>query len=293
MAPDNNEKDYAARNVAAVHTLAGRYADLYLRDFLIGPISRFAKVEPEKEAVLGVLHSPFQTLGAFFGHYAFARRGREREDVASVATTALARAAERIGEQTLIESEDAAQLWAEFVAVCEERGLKPREEQNRGTVQGILELAQEIHRLYPGTSLATWIVKGLREHQVLEPEYERIVDIRGIGPKAASTFVRDTVVLFDLEELVSPAERIYTLAVDRWLRKILPLITNEPGLEDVPDWIVAGKVAKYTRLAKAPASRFDMGVTFFGQRIVVREDRFEREFARLTESNGGDKARLV
>lgn len=276
-----------------MHALASGYADLYIRDFLVAPVARIKKIEPQREAVLAAFQSPYQALHIFFAHYAFARRGREREDIASVAMAALARITERIGEDGLIESDDAAQLWVEFEAVCEERGLKPREEQNRGAVQGILELAQEIHHIYPGASLATWIVKGLREHQVLEAEYTRLVDIRGIGPKSASTFVRDTVVLFEIQDLVSPAERIFTLAVDRWLRLVLPRITDEPDLEDVPDWIVAGKVAKYTRLAKCPAGRFDMGVTYFGQRIVMKENRFDSEFNRLVKKVGEDKARLV
>lgn len=289
----NQDPEYSPRNVEAVATLAGKYADLYIREFFVEPLARTMRIAPDRNAIRTLLESPFGALAAFYSHYAFARRGKERDVIATAALSALNECAAVVGEQGLIGSDDSVQVWAAFESILTAQGRKPREEQNRGPVQGMLELAQEIHRLYPGLSLATWVVRGVSEASTLEPAYQRIVDIRGIGPKSAATFVRDVVVLFGLEDSVDYADRIYLLSVDRWLRRVLPKITDEPGLDNAPDWIVAGKVAKYTRMANVSACRFDMGVTYFGQRVVVNEGRFDAEFERLSRAAGEDRARLV
>lgn len=275
------EREYGPKNLPAMQSLAGEYADAYIRTFLVEPIARAIRVPATVAEVKNALSDPERCLLVFFQHYAFARRGRERDDLVACATAALHSLAEAVAPAQMLEIEDYGRAWDEFASAGARRGVQPHEPKNRGPVQGMFELAAEIHRYYPGLSLATWIVEAVRRAEVLEPEHARMVDIRGVGPKSASTFIRDVVVLFGIEEDVHPAERIYMLAVDRWLRIVLPHITTEPGLENAPDWIVAGKVARYTRMAGASACRFDMGVTYFGQRTVGNPERFDQEFARL------------
>ena len=66
-------------------------------------------------------------------------------------------------------------------------------------------------------------------------------------------------------------------------------IVPEPGMEKAADWVIAGKVAKYTRRAGVSAIRFNMGATFFGQRRVRDPNRFTDTLARLVlEIKGAD-----
>jgi len=52
-------------------------------------------------------------------------------------------------------------------------------------------------------------------------------------------------------------------------------------MEDAADWIVAGKISKYARRARVSSIRFNMGVTYFGQKIVKEPDRFQDEMKNL------------
>lgn len=275
------DREFSAKNVPAMQCLAGHYADAYIRTFLVEPVARALRRPASADEVRNALSDPVRCLFVFFQHYAFARRGRERDDLTACACSALNHLAEAVAPAHVLETDDHTRIWEKFVAACANRGVPAHEPQNRGPVQGVFELAAEIHGSYPGLSIAAWVVEAVRRAEVLEPEHARIVDIRGVGPKTASTFIRDVVVLYGIEEDIHPAERIYMLAVDRWLRMALPHITTEPELGNAPDWIVAGKVARYTRAAGVSACRFDMGVTYFGQRVVGSPDRFEQEFAKL------------
>ena len=268
-----------------MRALAGPCADSYVQDYLAAHLRKVLKSPgTTTEDLWQDLQDPAESLRAFFGHHVFARRGRDRDELARAALAAIDALAAETGFDAALASRDGAALWDRFVAACEARGVKPNEPQNRGPVQGMLELAQEIHRLEPGASLASWVAEGVWETGRIEPQYLRIVDIRGIGPKSSSMFVRDVVHLAGLEESVDPAERLYLHPVDRWLRAIVRFVVPEPDLDEPPDWIVAGKIAKYTRRAGVSGIRFNMGTTYFGQRIVHEVEHLERELLRLLRS---------
>jgi hypothetical protein len=270
------------RAVILMRALAGPPADLYAEDYLCAHLRKVLRAPAAAANELWqALQDPVQSLRAFFGHHVFARRGRDRDELAKAALMAIDVLVAEAGPEQALEAKDGTALWERFVAACADRGVKPNEPQNRGPVQGMLELAQEIHRLTPGGSLASWVADGIEEAGRIEPQYLRIVDIRGIGPKSSSMFIRDVVFLAGSEDAVEPAERLYLHPVDRWLRAIVPYVVPEPDLEDPPDWIVAGKIAKYTRRARVSGVRFNMGVTYFGQRVVHDLEHLDRELLRL------------
>ncbi len=261
--------------VGVMRKLATHMAERYAHDFLLGRLRRsMALGTDDLETVTAGLENPYFALRAFFGHYAYARRGKDRDEIASLSNEALSRLVSERGMDDVLTAPDGVALWTGFETLCKERGRKSLEAQNRGPVQGMLELAQEIHRLGGGLSLATWVVDGVERTGRLEPQHLRIVDIRGVGPKSASTFLRDMVWLFDVEERVDPSDRIFLQPVDRWLRAVVQYVVPEPDLEEPADWIVAGKIAKYTRRAGVSGAGFNMGVTYFGQRVVGKPEAF-------------------
>lgn len=256
--------------------MAGEYARRYADEFLLGHLKKLLGLaDAEKDNVATALEDPFLALKAFFGHYAFARRGKDRDDLAASSLEAMNRLVQDRTFEDVLNDPDGTSLWTAFDNTCKDKKHKSNEQQNRGPIQGMLELAQEIHRLDKEASLATWISSGVLETGRLEPQHMRIVDIRGVGPKSASTFVRDMVWLYEVEEDVDPADRLFTQPVDRWLRSIVKYVVPEPGLEDPADWIVAGKISKYTRRARVSSIEFNMGTTYFGQRVVVEPGKLE------------------
>ena len=181
----------------------------------------------------------------------------------------------------VLELDGGEQLWEHFEAICQENRRKPNEAQNRGLLQGMLELSQENYRESGSGSLTTWLIETVQKTRRIEPCFERIVDIRGVGPKSTSTFMRDIVYIFDLEQIVEPADRIYIHPIDRWLRTISRYIVPEPNMEKAADWIIAGKISKYSRRAGVSGIAFNMGTTFFGQKLVKEPARFEDMLKKL------------
>ncbi|MBS1714520.1 MAG: hypothetical protein JST30_09315 [Armatimonadetes bacterium] len=275
------------RAVAIMKKMAGDFADRYAEEFLLGHVRKsLGSAAGDKKATADCLESPYESLLVFYSHYAFARRGKDRDDLSKLASDALRRLAASTPFEEVLGQADGTALWSAFEQVCADAHKKSGEQQNRGPIQGMLELAQEIHRQDPELSLATWIVDGVEDDGRLEDRHMRIVDIRGVGPKSASTFVRDMVWLYDVEDDIEPADRIFVQPVDRWLRLMVKFVVPEPGLDDPADWIVAGKVSKYTRRAGVSGIGFNMGTTYFGQKIVQNPAKFEGELRELLKASG-------
>lgn len=263
--------------IAIFRRVAGEFADNYIEDFLFHHLRRVMKIDAEAdiEAIHTALEDPLHCLQAFYGHYAFARRGKDRDDLAKSALAALDEIQKDKPFTDVLKLEDGVELWELFEKHCVDHGRKSNENQNRGMIQGMLELAQEIYSIDKVGSIATWITDGVAQTNHLETQFLRIVDIRGVGPKSTSTFMRDVLYIYDMEDALDPADRIYVQPIDRWLRLISRYVVPEKGMDTAADWIVAGKVSKYSRRARVSGLRFNMGTTYFGQKIVREPDRFE------------------
>jgi len=174
-------------------------------------------------------------------------------------------------------------LWANYLDICAERKKKPQEQLNLGPVAGIAELAQEVYRRDGVGSIAGWVHSGVAQTDRLEPQFLRMVDVRGVGPKLTSLFLRDVVFFFNLEERIDHSERLYVQPVDKWIRMIAPYVIDEPGIEDAADWILAGKLAKHTRHARISGVRFNMGATYFGMREIRSPEQLPHLLDSLTQ----------
>ncbi len=268
--------------LAIFHKMAGEYADSYIQNSIFAHVAKILNLPgATEETLLDALEDPRQGLLTFYAHYAFARRGKDKDDLSQYARTAFLRVTEGIEFEELLQAEDGVPLWEAFEDVCKSHKAKSNETQNRGLLQGMLELAQEIYRIDKVGSIISWVIDGIERTGRLEPQFLRVVDIRGVGPKITSTYMRDVIGLFDLESSVEAADKIYIQPVDRWLRQIAPFVVPEDNMEDAADWIVAGKINKYARRAAVSGVRFNMGTSYFGQRIVKVPDRFEAALRQL------------
>jgi hypothetical protein len=259
--------------VLLAKTIAGEYGDSFLEEFLLPNLERC--IGRPQEPITEALHDAKNSLAAFYGHYAFARRGKERDSLSRAALNALNKVHEEGNFEDILQAQDGVIIWERFHNIAESQGIKVNETQDRGLLQGMLELAQEIYRIDGVGSVAGWMQQAVQRTGSLEPIFLRIVDIRGVGPKSTSTFMRDLVHLYDLERRIEPVDRIYVQPVDRWLRAVAPYLVPEPNVEGAADWIIAGKVSKYTRKARVSSVKFNMGISHFGQRDVRRLERFD------------------
>jgi hypothetical protein len=270
--------------LAILRNVAGDWADRFISLSLVPGLATSTRISNANlRDVRTALEHPFWCLHAFFHHYAFARRGKDREELASLACQALRRLSDPDGFSTILQEADGHRLWESFEELCAERKRKPNEQLNRGILAGMLELAQEVYRLDNVGSLCGWVKTGLIRTNHLEPAFLRIVDVRGVGPKTTSMFLRDLVLLLDMEDSLDHADRLYVQPVDRWLRLFAEAIVPEEEIFDAVDWVVAGKVSKYTRRAGVSGIRFNMGASYFGHKEVREPERFEHALTLLVQ----------
>lgn len=280
---------------ALYRAMSGARADKYMSEVLLPSLARTSRIAANVESIQDLLLEPYGCLEAIFGHYAFARRGKDRYDLSEIAIEALRRvsSAEQFGQ--FLALEHAESLWDSFVQVCKERNRKPMEQLNSGVVAGMAELAQEIYQLDGTGSIAEWVVNGIRQTGRIEPQFLRMVDVRGIGPKISSLFLRDVVVIFGMEDSIDHVDRLYVQPIDKWMRAIAPYVIDEPNADDLADWILAGKLSKYARRAGVSGTRFNMGVTWFGMREVRAPELFGsavRQIVQAAPSPGLPNAEL-
>ncbi|MBL8048431.1 MAG: hypothetical protein JNJ45_07085 [Chthonomonas sp.] len=255
-----------------VRTLAG-FGPAYFEDFVLPQFYGAARVDRgDDEALAAALDDPIVALRLFLRSYAFARRGKDRQPLSDAASGALKRAVEANGPDALLKGEDGEAVWDFFVEECAEQRIKPMEQLNRGVVQGMVELAQEVYRLPDQPSICTWIRVAIENRGELALLFERIVDIRGVGPKTASCFLRDVVAVFDLEEDIPNVDRLIMQPIDRWVRSITLRYAPDIHDEDPVDWVLAGKAYRLARLAEVGGIDYNMGCTWFGLKQVRRPE---------------------
>ncbi|MEA2553240.1 MAG: hypothetical protein QOJ65_1416 [Fimbriimonadaceae bacterium] len=269
-----------SREVAiVVREIAERYGPVYVEELLLPRLlQHLAPADRSEEEARATLCDPVGCLRAIFTEYAFARRGKDRHDLATMAVEALRRATQ---VTDLFSQPDGVLLWHAFQEVCLERGKKPMEQLNRGVVQGIAELAQEIHFEGGSGSIALWIVDAARKTGRIENQFMRIVDVRGAGPKLSSLLLRDIVYLFNLEDRIEPMDRLYFQPIDRWTRVIAEFVVQD--YDDPADWILAGKLSKIARKSGAKGTLFNMGVAYYGTRVVHSDEAFQAGLAAMVQ----------
>jgi hypothetical protein len=271
-------------SVALFRAMSGSRAGDYIGGALLPTLGRLLRCPPEIEEVRQALLRPYPCLRAIYGHYAFARRGRDRFDLSETAIAALEATASEDSFGQFLSLENARSLWNAFERESRSRNRKPMEQLNSGVIAGMAELAQEIYA-HDGTgSIAAWVVQEVRRSGKVEPLFLRMVDVRGIGPKITSLFLRDVAYLFGLEEEIEHSDRLYVQPIDKWIRFMAPYVINEPNAEDLADWILAGKLAKYARRAEVSGIKFNMGTSWFGMREVRAPEFFESAVRQVIRS---------
>jgi len=264
------------RAVRVFKRVAEDFGVRYANEFLYPHLRTVLGIEQEDPPHIHDAHMTARgSLLAFYCHYAFARRGKDRDDLSQFASEALVRVQGDDDFERVLKLEDGTPLWDAFAQICLEKRRKNNEAQNRGLIQGMLELSQEIYQSDGVGSISIWLLNGISQSNKLEEQFERVVDIRGVGPKSTSTFMRDIVYMFGCEDKVEPSDRIYIHPIDRWLRMMARYLVPEPDMEKAADWIIAGKISKYSRRAGVSGIAFNMGSTYFGQKIVKDPTRFE------------------
>lgn len=252
------------RSVALIDAIAGLYADRFVSERLIPRARKVLKTEHSNvPSVRAKLQDGQKAFALVLAEYGVARKNPVGEDLVPLVLEAidLTLGGEQFSE--LLASGDSGALWESFQEITQSKEKKDPVENLQHLFEGFLELNCEIFRDQGEESIFCWIANEIKTTHRVDYIFERLTEIRNLGPKAASLLLRDTTFYFDCEDSVHYSDRPYLQPVSSALRRIGPLIVPELSEGKLADWILAGKVAKYVRLSGRSGVRFSMGVSFF------------------------------
>lgn len=278
-----------------LNRLAGEKAERFQKEVLYPQLARAMRIaSSQAQDVREALADPYYAFRAMLGYYAFAKRGNDRLEYSGFALQALERVLEGNKENfaAFLESGDAPQrLWSAFEAVCKEHQRKVNEQLNRGLIEGLAGYAQRIYAEDGIGNIWTTIQRDIVRTGRVEPIYNAITEIKGIGPKVGALVLRDMVALYDLEPTIDPGDYHYLQPVDTWIRRIGPMLTDEIT-NDTADWVIAGKLSKLCRRNRVSGVRFNQGVQYLAIVEVRQLDYLKDHLRQLAkESAQGNGAR--
>lgn len=270
-----------------LHRLAGEKADKFQREVLYPQMARAMKLPlPNSEAVREALADPYYAFRVMLGYYAFAKRGNDRAEYSGFALQALDKVlqGDKANFSAFLASGNAPdQLWNAFVEVCQENQRKINEQLNRGLIEGLAGYAAQLYADDEIGNIWMDIQQAIVQSGRVEPIYEKITGIKGIGPKVGALVLRDMVALYDLENRIDPSDYHYLQPVDTWIRRIGPMLTEEIN-DKTADWVIAGKLSKLCRRNRVSGVRFNQGVQYLAIVELRDLERLKGYLRTLAES---------
>ncbi|MDW8107679.1 MAG: hypothetical protein RMK45_09415 [Armatimonadota bacterium] len=245
--------------------LASEKAERFQREVLFPQMARAMRLQlSDSKTVREALADPYYAFRVMLGYYAFAKRGNDRVEYSNFALQALERALKgnKANFSAFLASGDApTQLWNAFVEVCQQNQRKVNEQLNRGLIEGLAAYAARVYAEDEIGNIWMDIQQAIVKSGRVEPVYQKITEIRGIGPKVGALVLRDMVALYDLESTIEPSDYHYLQPVDTWIRRIGPMLTDEID-DKTADWVIAGKLSKLCRRHRVSGVRFNQGVQY-------------------------------
>ncbi|MCH8274058.1 MAG: hypothetical protein IH851_04645 [Armatimonadetes bacterium] len=272
-----------------LRALAGEPADRYLAEFYMPAMANAVGLEtPALDQLKTALSDQEMAFRAFLANYAATRRSPAREQIAPVFLHALDLTLGGNDFAEYLESHDAEALWLSFDEAWTERTGKSAAPL-RPVLEGTAELVFEIFETHGHGNVFRWACDEIARSRRVEAVFLRLKAIRTLGPKTASHFLRDTVILYDLEDDVDYADRIYLQPISSVVRRLAARIVPEAAGKRLPDWVLAGKMSKQARLAGVSGVRFNIGCAYLGLRLALRSGGVERAVEDLLRASGTDE----
>lgn len=152
---------------------------------------------------------PRTALQVWLYYYALKRAGSVVAGYPPMAAIAVGEVG--AGDDQVPEPED---VWEAFERICKIEGKKTNPLMQRGVITESVKIARREGNLF------RWIRDEFLDVGVLEPIYGELLNVKGLGPKIVRFILRDTVWLWDLEEMVVAGEGHYLHPIDVWVRRV-------------------------------------------------------------------------
>ncbi len=199
-------------------------------------------------------------LRLFFQHYGFNRAGGMTAGYPEIALTAL----------DSIDGLDPDHLWDAFRDICDARDIGVNPRMNRGVVRGTAELVND------RGNLIAWVGESVTDTTSIDPAYDTINGISGVGEKIARFFLRDAVWLTGVESQLPPSDVRYLHPMDVWTRRVTRILW--PELDDASDPELSAALAAACVEAGESHIAVNQGAWFYpAQRLDGDTEKLQRK----------------
>lgn len=220
----------------------------------------------------------WNSLAIFLEGYAFERQGK-RPDYPYAAVDALLLL--RNNTSTLTRN-SSIMLWRQFSRLlsnqnlnCKNNPLYPSANPNNlpnfnPSNRSLIEI---IATYVPqGSTLTSYIKNLIKHNRDIYPAHELLTEIRGIKDKIASFFLRDLVIVMNIN-LLNTRNRHLLQPVDIWVKRTIKTISNNSSIskKQIANWIVNNSL----RNGVSP-EKVNMGIWFFCSQIITSEYRLKK-----------------
>jgi len=220
----------------------------------------------------------WDSLAVFLEGYAFERQGR-RPDFFHAGVDALiyCRQQNNNFNQNVINM-----IWQHFSQLLNNQGLNPKNNplypstnpnnlRNLNQSYSLIEVVIN-NNIHQNSTFTSYLHTLITQNQNAQPAFNLVKDIRGIGGKIASFFLRDLVDVMTIN-LQNVQNRQLLQPIDVWVERSVRILSNNPHLnrQQVANWIVNNSLANNLN-----PERINMGIWFFCSQIVISEYRLNR-----------------
>jgi len=218
----------------------------------------------------------WDSLAVFLEGYAFERQGR-RPDYFFAATDSLFECRQ---ENNTLTYKTVERLWQSFSQRLNNTNLNPKNNplypsSNPNNIQGIGNSRSLLEIILNNQLQQASFVNHLRfmieRNNNVKQAFELMNQIRGIGPKIASLFLRDVVITYEVD-LANVQNRYLLQPIDIWVQRTISHFTNIPGNQKqvIAEWIVKTSIQYHIN-----PELVNMGVWFFCSTIIGSEYRLQ------------------
>lgn len=223
----------------------------------------------------------WDSLSIFLEGYAFERKGR-RPDYLYAGVDALLYCKQQNNNnftQVVINM-----IWQQFSQLLNNQRLNPKNNplypstnpnklQRLDNKLSIIEFVIKHKIVEKNLTFASYLQNQIKNTRDIQNVFKLITNIRGIGGKIASFYLRDLVDVIRID-LSNVENRLFLQPVDVWVERTLRILSKKSQLNrrEVADWIVTNSLSS----DNVNPEHVNMGIWFFCSQIITSEYNLNR-----------------
>ena len=213
----------------------------------------------------------WDSLGVFLEGYAFERQGRRPDFFHAAVDSLLYCKQQNNGNLNQIVVNN---IWQQFSLLLNNQSLNIKNNclypaQSARQKNSVIQVVLNNVTTQPNYTLTTYLIELINQNNNIQPAFNLLISIRGIGDKIASFYLRDLVDVMNIN-LGQIQNRNLLQPIDVWVERTIKILSNNQNMNknQITNWIV-----QISNQNNVNPERINMGIWFFCSNIVRSEYR--------------------